>query len=201
MFMKSKNLLFGILLLGALIILAACGASETECPDCPAVDCPDCPATDCPEAPACPECPQAQSCPEVVPVLPDIEAAWAGSGHADSEAEAFRHWDEDDPAVVESDCAKCHSTAGNIEFNTSGQVTTEIPALENMGIECVACHNPAATEKTSVVMPSGIELTGLGDEARCMECHQGRESKMFALPRPLAWRMPLTLIPIRLTKA
>jgi hypothetical protein len=25
-------------------------------------------------------------------------------------------------------------------------------------------------------MPSGIELTDLGDEARCMECHQGRES-------------------------
>ena len=29
---------------------------------------------------------------------------------------------------------------------------------------------------TSVIMPSGIELTGLGDESRCMQCHQGRES-------------------------
>jgi hypothetical protein len=29
---------------------------------------------------------------------------------------------------------------------------------------------------TSVVMPSGVELTGLGDEARCMQCHQGRAS-------------------------
>lgn len=27
-------------------------------------------------------------------------------------------------------------------------------------------------------MPSGIELTGLGAESRCMECHQGRESKV-----------------------
>jgi Zn finger protein HypA/HybF involved in hydrogenase expression len=27
-------------------------------------------------------------------------------------------------------------------------------------------------------MPSGLELTGLGDESRCMECHQGRESKI-----------------------
>ncbi len=27
-------------------------------------------------------------------------------------------------------------------------------------------------------MPSGIELTGLGAEARCMQCHQGRESKV-----------------------
>jgi hypothetical protein len=25
-------------------------------------------------------------------------------------------------------------------------------------------------------MPSGIEITGLGDESRCMECHQGRHS-------------------------
>lgn len=31
-------------------------------------------------------------------------------------------------------------------------------------------------KKDSVVMPSGIELTGLGDEARCMECHQGNQS-------------------------
>jgi hypothetical protein len=29
-----------------------------------------------------------------------------------------------------------------------------------------------------VVFPSGIELAHLGDESRCMECHQGRESKL-----------------------
>jgi len=45
-----------------------------------------------------------------------------------------------------------------------------------MGIECEACHNKAAAMKDSVVMPSGIELTELGSEARCMECHQGRNS-------------------------
>jgi len=28
----------------------------------------------------------------------------------------------------------------------------------------------------SVTMPSGVEITGLGKEARCMVCHQGRES-------------------------
>jgi hypothetical protein len=28
----------------------------------------------------------------------------------------------------------------------------------------------------SVVMPSGVEITGLGREARCMQCHQGRHS-------------------------
>jgi hypothetical protein len=43
-------------------------------------------------------------------------------------------------------------------------------------VQCAACHNDATLTMTSVVMPSGIELTGLGDEARCMQCHQGRES-------------------------
>ena len=45
-----------------------------------------------------------------------------------------------------------------------------------MGVQCAACHNPEVVKKDSVIMPSGLELTGLGDEARCMECHQGRES-------------------------
>jgi hypothetical protein len=178
MFMKNKYLIIGILLLGITLALAACAAPE--CPECPEVECPDtecpecpeaeCPAVECPECPACPECPEPES------ALPGIEAAWSSSGHADSEAEAFRHWDEDDPAVVSTSCSKCHSTQGNIEFNTTGETTTEFPAEEVMGIECVACHNPAAIAKTSVVMPSGIELMGLGDEARCMECHQGRHS-------------------------
>jgi hypothetical protein len=43
-------------------------------------------------------------------------------------------------------------------------------------INCVACHNEATAMKTSVVFPSGVEVMGLGDEARCMECHQGRAS-------------------------
>ena len=175
--MHKKILLLGLLLLAMGLFLTACAAPEpVECPDCPAVDCPDCPAAEpCPEAPACPDCPVVE-CPEAASVLPGIEAAWSSSGHADSEAEAFRHWDEDDPAVVSTSCAKCHSSQGNIEFNATGEVTTEVPAAEVMGIECVACHNPAAIAKTSVVMPSGIELTDLGGEARCMECHQGRNS-------------------------
>jgi hypothetical protein len=45
-----------------------------------------------------------------------------------------------------------------------------------MGITCVTCHNDVTMSMTSVLMPSGIELTGLGDESRCMQCHQGRSS-------------------------
>jgi hypothetical protein len=108
-----------------------------------------------------------------------FEAQWAGSAHADVAAEAFNHWNEDDPQVVPTDCAKCHSTPGFLDFvgadgTTAGQVDNEAPI--GTVITCVACHNEATVNMTSVVMPSGAELTGLGPEARCMQCHQGRES-------------------------
>jgi hypothetical protein len=45
-------------------------------------------------------------------------------------------------------------------------------------VDCVACHNDVTLVKDSVIMPSGLEITGLGAESRCMECHQGRESKV-----------------------
>ncbi|UCC88534.1 MAG: hypothetical protein JSV81_04280 [Anaerolineales bacterium] len=110
-----------------------------------------------------------------VPVLDD----WAGSGHNDAEAEAFVHWDEDDPAEVPPACARCHSTPGYQDWigadgTTAGEM--EGPAPIGTTIQCVACHNEATLTMDSVVMPSGIELTGLGDEARCMQCHQGRHS-------------------------
>jgi hypothetical protein len=116
--------------------------------------------------------------PEGEPEIPFLED-WMGSGHADAEAEAFVHWDEDDPAVVPVACAKCHSTPGHLDFlgadgSTPGQVDEDAPI--GTVITCVACHNDVTITKDSVVMPSGIEITGLGDEARCMECHQGRHS-------------------------
>ena len=43
-------------------------------------------------------------------------------------------------------------------------------------VECVACHNEVASHLDSAVFPSGAELTGLGPEARCIQCHQGRAS-------------------------
>jgi hypothetical protein len=108
-----------------------------------------------------------------------FEAQWAGSAHADKAAEAFNHWNEDDPQVIPTNCAKCHSTPGFLDFvgadgTTAGQVDNEAPI--GTVITCVACHNEATVNMTSVVMPSGAELTGLGPEARCMQCHQGRES-------------------------
>jgi hypothetical protein len=104
---------------------------------------------------------------------------WMGSAHADAESESFIHWDEDDPAEIPQSCAKCHSEYGHLDF--LGEDGTEAGVVDNPAalgstVSCVTCHNDTNLHKDSVVMPSGLELTGLGDEARCMECHQGRES-------------------------
>jgi hypothetical protein len=104
---------------------------------------------------------------------------WAASAHADETSEAFRHWDEDDPPVVSARCAKCHSEGGALDF--FGADGTEPRVVENdhdinTVISCVACHNEATMNWDTVVFPSGAEISGLGSEARCMECHQGRAS-------------------------
>lgn len=112
-------------------------------------------------------------------VIPFLEE-WLGSPHADVTAEAFRHWDAEDPAEVPESCAKCHSTPGYMDYlgaDDSEAGVVNAPAPIGSVVECQACHNDVTLTKDSVVMPSGIELTNLGDDARCIECHQGRQSK------------------------
>lgn len=73
----------------------------------------------------------------------------------------------------------CHSEPGYRDFiGTDGTAagTVDNPAPIGTVISCVTCHNDATMAMTSVVFPSGVEVTGLGDEARCMQCHQGRAS-------------------------
>jgi hypothetical protein len=114
------------------------------------------------------------------PTVPGL-TEWQGSGHADAKAMAFRDWDETDPQAVPVTCAKCHSSGGYQDFlGVDGSAAGKVdkPAAVNTVIDCVACHNAGTIHKTSVKFPSGVELTNLGDESRCMECHQGRESKL-----------------------
>jgi len=104
---------------------------------------------------------------------------WEGSGHNDIDAEAFRHWDEDDPAEVPTSCAKCHSTPGYQDFiGADGSEAGVVDAAAPIGttVECAACHNDVTLNMTSVMFPSGVEVTDLGDDSRCMVCHQGRHS-------------------------
>ena len=94
---RKKILLFPLLLLGTLmIVLSACqpSAEGTE--------------------------PAAESmAPERGELTVPFLEAWQSSGHAKWDAEAFRHWDEDDPQVVEIDCARCHSTFGYQDYIVS----------------------------------------------------------------------------------
>ncbi|MCP4362552.1 MAG: hypothetical protein GY796_31490 [Chloroflexi bacterium] len=114
----------------------------------------------------------------VVSVIP-YEEEWANSPHNNKEAEAFIHWDEDDPAEIPTSCAKCHSTPGYLDFiGADGSEVGVVDVAAPLGttVECAACHNDTTAEMTSVTFPSGIEVMGLGDESRCIQCHQGRSS-------------------------
>jgi predicted CXXCH cytochrome family protein len=119
----------------------------------------------------------------VVVVAPDDKsqipyyAAWAGSAHADATTPAFTNWNKD--GAVPVTCARCHSSEGFVDYlggdgSAPGQV--DQPAPTQSVIRCQTCHAAAATALTSVTFPSGVTVTGLGGEARCMTCHQGRAS-------------------------
>ena len=90
---KYRRLLL-LALVALALALAACGGSPAPNGD-TATECPDVEVADCPECEACPEPEPVDTGP--VDVVP-FEEAWATSPHADDTAEAFRHWDEDDPA-------------------------------------------------------------------------------------------------------
>jgi len=164
---RSRYLSFGILALFLVLALVGCDEEADETTTSTTSDAVT-PTTEPP-----------MDTPTVaIPFLAD----WEGSGHNDAAAEAFVHWDEDDPAVVPASCAKCHSTPGYLDYIGADGTTANAVDAESHPIgttvQCEACHNAVTLTMDSVVMPSGIELTGLGDEARCMQCHQGRESKV-----------------------
>jgi hypothetical protein len=157
-----------IILIGALLVLSAilvaCGkATETST------------ETTQPTAQ-----PTATAVPTEAPLVVPFEEAWAASGHADGAAEAFNHWNNDEAKVVPAACAKCHSNTGIVDYLNGAPVDVPVPGGV---VTCVTCHNVATVSLTSVTFPGtkdtpGATLTGLGPEARCIVCHQGRESKI-----------------------
>ncbi len=183
--MERKSLIFMTVLLIVALALAACSDEQQEPVEVTRIvevevpaECPDVAEPVCPEveAPVCEECPapEASAADEMVFV-----ERWESSPHNDTTSEAFNHWNEEDPAEIPTNCAKCHSTPGYQDFlgldgSEAGVVNVAAPIGST--VECAACHNDVTITKDSVIFPSGIEVTGLGDESRCMECHQGRES-------------------------
>ncbi|HHW86683.1 MAG TPA: polyheme membrane-associated cytochrome C [Chloroflexi bacterium] len=116
--------------------------------------------------------------PDVTERLPYFER-WLGSAHADLTSPAFSYWNNLEPPLIPKGCAKCHSRTGFEDFlgvdgSPAGQVDRPHPV--GTVIDCAACHNDAFTNKTTVMMPSGIDLHTAADETRCTECHQGRQS-------------------------
>jgi hypothetical protein len=141
-------------------------------------------------------------------------ALWQGSGHGDARAMPFIDWDYTAAAVVPQNCARCHSSYGFQDFigadgtpdnrfdhpaAVSGvfpPAMADAPAKLGSTVDCNACHNPKAAELDAVVFPSDRPAApavamDLGSEARCMQCHQGRESTV-SLDEYIAFKAPAT---------
>jgi len=159
--MLMKHTALALLGLACALALAACGPQS-----------PQPTATPCPSPQPCPPCPTpAAEAP--------FQELWAASGHADATAAAFTHWNEETPPEIPPVCAKCHSTPGFQDFlGADGSAAGVVDKAAPVGtvITCVACHNEATQALTSTVFPSGAVVSGLGAEARCMQCHQGNAS-------------------------
>ena len=115
------------------------------------------------------------------PVIPNLDAWSKPPRMLTQKQKPSTDWnDTTDDKSVPVACARCHSTTGYQDFlgaDGSAVGTVEKPVPVGETIECVACHNAATAVLTSVTFPSGLEVKGLGPEARCMECHQGAASK------------------------
>lgn len=184
---KWPHLLFGLLLLSTVALVACAQEPETvEVTRLVTVEAPavveqvvvtrlvEVPATS--EDPGgVAELPVSMTGDLVVPYM----AQWSASPHADSSATAFNYWNNADPAEIPIRCAKCHSTPGFLDFlgadgSTAGMVDAAAPLGST--VTCEACHNEVTAHLDSATFPSGVEVTGLGPEARCIQCHQGRAS-------------------------
>jgi len=119
----------------------------------------------------------AQAAAQTLPLEIPWVNEWASSGHARYNEEPFTHWNK--KGSVPPACARCHTTTGFQDYigaDGSAAGTVEKPHLIGQVISCVACHNKVTRTLSEVTFPSGAKIDKLGSEARCMTCHQGRES-------------------------
>lgn len=108
-----------------------------------------------------------------VPFLED----WLSSPHAKADAPAFNNWNTE--GEIPKPCARCHSSPGFLDYigaDGSAAGVVDHPAPTGSLIGCTTCHNETTRQISAVTFPSGMRIEDLGAEARCMTCHQGRES-------------------------
>jgi len=109
--------------------------------------------------------------------LSDLVEKWLASPHGDYGALSFTYWNKD--GAVPENCAACHSEPGFIDWlgaDGSSFGVVDHPAAINSPIGCASCHTSAAHALDSVPFPSGVSVAGLGSDAVCSVCHQGRQS-------------------------
>jgi len=105
-----------------------------------------------------------------------VSVDWWNSAHADASAEAFTHWNEDEPAEIPAFCAKCHSGKAFLDYlgmDGTAAMAIDAPGEINSVITCAVCHNEAADGLTLVNFPSGVELEMGEGDALCGTCHSG----------------------------
>jgi hypothetical protein len=121
--------------------------------------------------------PSAKGAASVASKKEKAERLWKTSGHADKTGEPFKHWDAE--GSIPSSCAKCHSTPGFKDFLNG--ITDKSEPIGTT-VECDACHTDKERgilrSHPSVTFPSSATINDLGPEGLCMECHQGRASKI-----------------------
>ncbi len=171
----SKSAIKVLLLLGVFVALALVISACQQTTPLPT----SAPPPVCPTAPACPAPPTPAPTATPVAVAPNLDT-WAASPHNDIKAEAFTHWNEDDPKEVPTGCAECHSTTGYQDFlgadgSAVGKVDKAVPVGET--VTCAACHNSATANLSTVSFGNGVTVSDLEAEAVCMNCHQGRATQ------------------------
>jgi formate dehydrogenase gamma subunit len=105
-----------------------------------------------------------------------INQMWPFSAHTNSNAEAFRHWDED--GQISAACSTCHSELGLVSFIDQGRSGLQ-PVSQ--GLSCETCHLNGETFElrnvSSIEFPSLIEIaSSVAEVSMCATCHIGRYS-------------------------
>lgn len=106
-----------------------------------------------------------------------IVTEWSRSAHADAQAEAFTHWN--DEGEIPAQCAFCHSGAGFRDYHgIDGTAAGSVDAPQPVGgvIDCDTCHAPGVSDIAEVTFPSGVSVSVSDNNATCFTCHQGRQS-------------------------
>jgi len=108
---------------------------------------------------------------------------WLIAGHSEHDAVPFsRNW-----VTGNARCRRCHSGDGYVDFSNG------VPQAQRRGNhrvhDCLVCHATHGKSQDETLLriyddvtifetttnPAGVTLTGLGESATCIACHNGRD--------------------------